>query len=307
MTGDYSATDVFGLLSDATRVEILRAVAVAQYELEQVGSGPAELAFSEIYDHVEVENTSKLSYHLGELTGTYLRKGEAGYSLSHAGEQIVRFILSRNYEPPEPFDPEPVTGVCALCGEAALEARLSQQFFRIDCTACERPVAGQPITPAQVRTRDTEALLRSVKRESAETYRKLRRGLCPECGAVLSVAVRALPDSPLPDADPLLVTSTCETCLRKYNSPLTYSAVYHPAAMAFYWDRGVDVTAKGAWEFHEYLRDGRWTSEQVATDPDQYEVVLRHGDDAVHLHLDATATVERTERVRRDDGRPSRS
>jgi hypothetical protein len=61
------------------------------------------------------------------------------------------------------------------------------------------------------------------------------------------------------------------------------------------------------WEFHEYVYDGRWTSEQTASDPEEYEVVLRHGDDAVRLSLDSTATVVRTERVRGESGEFRRS
>ena len=302
MTETRSATEIFHLLADDTRVEILRAVAVAQYELEQVGSGAAELAFSEIYDHVDVENTSKLSYHLGELTGTYLRKSDDGYSLSHAGERIVRFILSGNYEQPASFGPEPVAGICVFCGEEALEASLSHQFFRIDCTQCEQQVVGQPITPAQVETHDGDSLVQSVKLRSAEDARQIRRGMCPECGADLSAEVIEIPESPLPDADSFLVASTCEACLREYNSPSTYSVVYHPASVAFHWERGVDVTARGIWEFHEHLYEGRWTSEQIASDPEEYRVVLRHGEDEVRLALDATATVVRTERVRGESG-----
>jgi len=302
MTENRSATDLFRLLADDTRIDILRAVAVSQYELEQVGSGAVELAFSEIYAHVDVENTSKLSYHLGELTGAYLRKTDDGYSLSHAGERIVRFILSGNYEQPESFGPEPVDGVCVFCGEETLEAKLSHQFFRIDCTACEQQVTGQPITPAQVRTRDGKSLVQSVKLRSAEDARQIWREMCPECGAQLSADVVAVPESPLPDADSFVVTSACEECLREYNSPLTYSVVYHPASIAFHWDRGIDVTARGLWEFHEHVYEGRWTSEQTASDPEEYEVVLRHGDDAVRLYLDSTAAVVRTERVRGESG-----
>ncbi|WP_276270569.1 winged helix-turn-helix domain-containing protein [Haloarcula litorea] len=307
MTENRSATDIFRLLADDTRVDILRAVAVSQYEREQVGAGAAELSFSEIYDRVDVENTSKLSYHLGELTGAYLRKSDDGYSLSHAGERIVRFILSGNYEQPPSFGPEPVDGTCVYCGATALEARLSHQFFRVDCTACERQVTGQPITPAQVETRDGESLVRSVKLRSAETGRQIRRGTCPECRARLSAEVVAVPESPLPDADSNLVTSACEACLREYNSPLTYSVVSHPASVAFHWEHGVDVTARGLWEFHEHVYEGRWTSERVGSDPDEYEVVMRQGDDAVRLHLDSTATVVGTERVRRESGEFRRS
>ncbi|MBX0297619.1 winged helix-turn-helix domain-containing protein [Haloarcula nitratireducens] len=307
MTENRSATDIFGLLADDTRIDILRAVAVSQYEGEQVGAGAAELAFSEIYDHVDVENTSKLSYHLGELTGAYLRKSDDGYSLSHAGERIVRFILSGNYEQPESFGPEPVAGTCVYCGEEALEAERSHQFFRIDCTACDQQVMGQPITPAQVRTRDSESLVQSVKVRSAEVAKQIRQDMCPECGAQLAADIVAVPDSPLPAADSFVVTSTCNACLREYNSPLTYSVVYHPASIAFHWDRGIDVTTRGLWEFHEYVYEGQWTSEQTASDPDEYEVVLRHGDDAVRLYLDSTATVVQTERVRGESGefRPS--
>ncbi|MFC6976569.1 ArsR/SmtB family transcription factor [Halomicroarcula sp. GCM10025709] len=307
MTENRLATDIFRLLADDTRVDILRALAVAQYERAQVGSGAAELGFSEIYDLVDVENTSKLSYHLGELTETYLRKSNDGYSLSHAGERIVRFILSGNYKQPESFGPETVDGVCVFCGEEALEAKLSHQFLRIDCTACEQQVTGQPITPAQVRTRDGESFVQSVKLRSAEDARQIRREMCPECGARLSAEVVSVPETPLPDADSLVVTSSCEECLREYNSPLTYSVVYHPASIAFHWDRGVDVAARGLWEFHQYVYEGRWTSEQTASDPNEYEVVLRHSGDAVRLYLDSTATVVGTERVRGASGEFSRS
>jgi len=300
MTEDPSPTEFFRLLADETRVDILRSIAVAQYELEGAGSGPAELAFSTIYDHVDVENTSKLSYHLGELTGTYLQKGDDGYSLSHAGERIVRFILSGNYEQPDSLGPEPVSGICVFCGDTELEASLSHQFFRIDCSTCDQQVAGQPITPAQARTRDTEALVESVKLQSAEDYRQVRRGLCPECGAVLSASVIGVPESPLPDTDSFLVTSECEECLRTYNSPLTYSVVYHPASIAFHWDHGIDVTSRAIWEFHERLYDGQWTTERVATDPPEYEVEYQQGEDALRFRLDSTATVTATERVRHE-------
>jgi DNA-binding transcriptional ArsR family regulator len=299
MAEDDSAADIFRLLSDDTRLDILRAAATAQHELGDVGSGAVELSFSEIYDYVEVENTSRLSYHLGQLTGTYLRKTDEGYSLTHAGERIVRFVLSGNYEQPGSFGPKPVDGTCVFCGEEALEASLSHQFFRIDCSVCEKPVTGQPVTPAQVKTHDDDALIQTVKRRSAEVSKRIRSGMCPECGAHLSTDIIEVAKTPLPDADSFLVTSTCEECLRRYNNPLTYSAVYHPASIAFHWDRGVDVTSRGIWEFNEYLYNSRWTSEQIASDPDEYEVVLRHESDAIRLVLDSTATVRRTERVRR--------
>lgn len=299
MTAERSAATVFALLSDDSRVDILRAVAAAQGELEEVNDGPATLSFSDIYDRVDVDNTSKLSYHLGELTGTLLRKTEVGYSFTYAGEKLARFVLSGNYERPADFGPTATAGVCPFCGESALEASLHYQFFLVECAACERPVSNYTTTPAQARGRDADELVRSVKQNQATEYRQIRQGTCPECAGRLATTVREFAESPLPDGDPFLVLDRCDECLRTYNAPLSYGVAYHPASVAFHWDRGIDVATRGLWEFHEHLEADRWTAEQVSTDPDEYEVTLRRGDDALRCRLDSSATVTRTERVRR--------
>lgn len=297
MAPEHSPAEVFGLLSDETRVDILRAVAVAQSDARS-GGAPA-LSFSEVYDEVDVDNTSKLSYHLGELTGTFLRKDDDGYSFTHAGEQTVRFVLAENYESPRDFGPIPVDGDCPFCGDTDLQARPNHQFLLVECCECERPVTGYEIPPAQARSRDGEELVESIKQRFSSHYRLVRQGVCPKCSGRLSTTVEAIEETPLADIEGYVVTDRCEACLRTYNTPLPYSVAYHPASVAFHWDHGVDITSMGMWEFHRHRREGRWTGEQRSTDPETYEVVLRHGEDALRARLDDTATVTRTERVRR--------
>ncbi|MFB6140302.1 MAG: helix-turn-helix domain-containing protein [Halosimplex sp.] len=300
MSSEESAADALGLLSDETRVAILRALARAQAERLEFGSGPRELTFSEVYERVDVENTSKLSYHLGELAGTFLRKTEEGYSFTHAGERIVRFVLSGNYGHPGDFASTETDGRCPFCGERALEADLHYQFFVVECTGCGRPVSNYSVTPAQARSADGEELVRGVERKQAMDYAQVRRGVCPECAGALSTRVRDVGDAPFPDADTFLAVDRCEECMRGYNALLTYGVAYHPASVAFHWERGVDVTTKGMWEFNDHLWEGRWTSERVASDPEEYEVVLRRDGDALRCRLDSEADVVWTERVRRD-------
>ncbi|RQG96863.1 DUF7351 domain-containing protein [Natrarchaeobius oligotrophus] len=159
MTAERTAADAFALLSDESRVEIIRAIAIAHSEQEPSNSGPAPLSFSEVYERVGVDNTSKLSYHLGELTGTYLRKREGGYSFTHAGDRIARFILAENFRRPADVGPIETDGSCPYCGETTLEAGVDDQYFAVRCSACDRPVTGYTITPAQTRARSGNTLL----------------------------------------------------------------------------------------------------------------------------------------------------
>lgn len=296
-----SAPEVFGLLSDQTRVDILCAVAEVRAEIAPMEGQSVELGFSEIYDRVDVDNTSKLSYHLGELTGTFLRKGEEGYTFTHAGERIVRFVLSENYREPSTIEPTPVDGQCPFCGESALRASLREKFFYVKCAACERPVIGQPVTPAQVRGDDEAAVIRSVREKHSILAQQWQVGLCPECGARLEEGDRSVQRAELAGADLFVVSDQCGSCLRRYNAPMAYRIAYHPASIAFHWDRGIDVTSKSIWAFHEHVLEGRWESRRTSTDPDEYEVRYHHDTDTLRVTLDEHAKVTHTERVRRSE------
>lgn len=300
MDTEQTADRAFALLSDEIRVDILQAVATAQNEEEQSGAGIAALSFSDIYERVDVDNTSKLSYHLGELTGTFLRKHEGGYSFTHAGEQMVRFIIAENYRPPSDFGTIETDGTCLFCGESSLEAMLDEQYFLVRCSTCERPVTGYIITPAQTRSHEGTDLLKSFKRKQATEYGLVQQGICPECAGHINTEVIPASETPLPDTVPVsfFTIDECHQCLRIYSGPLPYSVAYHPASVAFHWDHGVDIMGTGIWEFHRHLIDGHWTAEQLTTDPDAYRVVLRRDTATLRVFLDGNVRVTRTERVR---------
>ncbi|WP_331232628.1 DUF7351 domain-containing protein [Natronorarus salvus] len=307
MTGEVTADGAFGLLSNEIRVGILRAVASAQNEKIRAGIDEgrtgtlvAEMPFSDIYERVEVDNTSKFSYHLGELTGTFLRKGENGYSFTHAGEQIIRFIVAENYLQPLDFGPLETNGCCLYCGESALEAMLHDQFFMIQCSDCERPVTGYMITPAQTRCRTGTDLLESLKYKQATDCMLVQQGVCPACAGRVDTEVAIVEETGISALDGSFVTiDECQQCLRIYSGLLTYAVAYHPSSVAFHWDHGIDLMQTGLWEFHHHVREGRWTSERTETDSTEYRVILRQGSAALRVSLDETGEVVRTERVRR--------
>jgi len=300
MASEQPAADAFALLSDENRVDILRAIATAQHEQEPSNSGYVPLSFSAIYERVDVDSTSKLSYHLGELTGTYLQKTEEGYWFTHAGDRIARFILAENFREPVDVDPIETSGTCLHCGESHMVAELDDQYFVVRCRACDELVTGYVVTPAQTRTHSGTTLLDSLKRKQAIEFALVQRGICPECGGRIRTTVFDVGEQPLLEEVSVSYATVdeCESCLRQYSAPLSYGAAYHSASIAFHWDHGVDLTEIGWWELHQYLVDGHWTAERIATDPEAYRVVLRHDDDALRVFLDDGARVTRTERVR---------
>lgn len=307
MDSERAADDVFGLLADDTRLDILRTVAEAQHERR--ATGVADLSFSEIYDRVDVDNTSKLSYHLGELTGTLLRKRGDSYAFTHAGERLVRFVLAENYRQPSDVGTVEADGTCFHCGEAGLEAALHEQFFMLRCRDCKRPNFGYRVTPALVRAHADEELIDAVIWELAGDLLKMRQGVCPDCGGQIVTDVIDASDVESGDSVPasFATSSECRQCLRFVSLPLSHAVAYHPESVSFHWEHGVDIIGTGMWELHRHLHDGRWSTERVSTDPAEYRVEMRYEDTSLRLYLDESAAVTRTERVQRRDGSDRRS
>jgi DNA-binding transcriptional ArsR family regulator len=307
MDRERTAADVFGLLADDTRLDILRTVAEAQHERRE--TGVANLSFSEIYDRVDVDGTSKLSYHLGELTGTFLRKHDDGYAFTHAGERLVRFVLAENYRQPTDFGTVATDGTCLHCGEPGLEAALHEQFLMLRCQACERLNFTYRATPALLRAHADGALIDAVTWELAGDLLKMRQGVCPDCAGRMETAILDADDVESGDAVPasFATSSECQQCLRFMSLPLPHAVAYHPESVAFHWEHGVDIVGTGMWELHRHLHDGRWSAERVATEPAEYRVEMRRADTSLRLYLDETAAVTRTERVQRRGGSDRRA
>lgn len=299
---DEEAAEAFRTLSDSSRIAILRTFAAVLDEKDLVADAPMPtLSFSELYDRVDIDSTSRLSYHLDELDGTYVTRTEDGWKFTFAGEAIVRLVLSGAYAGGIDFDSVETPGRCLHCGEEKLEATVDDRALVHVCQACDSKMGGFPVTPAQVQNRDPESLLESAKAVTQSKLRQYRNGICTECGGVVDMAVET--EAVAEDAseiDQFIATGRCEQCWRTLNGPLPMWLTSHPASVAFHWDHGIDVLSLGMRDISEKLGSGEWTTERVDTDPAEYEVTYRVGANALRLVVDDELTVARTERVRRD-------
>lgn len=302
MADDDEAAEAFGVLSDPTRIAVLRTFAEVIEEMEASSNrGMPELSFSELYNRVEIDSTSRLSYHLDELDGSFLRRTEGGWRFTFAGEAVARLILSDAYVESVEFEPVATSGQCLNCGAENLEAQVDDCALIYVCRDCGGGMGGLPVTPAQVRSRDPESVLESVNITTAAAFRQYRNGVCTECGGVVDVEVD--PDQFAEAASELgrmFASAQCRECLRQLNGPLPVWLSNHPASVAFHWDHGVDILSVGVREVSKRLQAEEWTARRVGTDPGEYEVSYRVGASELRLSVDGDLAVARTERVRRD-------
>jgi DNA-binding HxlR family transcriptional regulator len=78
-----SATAAFELLSDETRIGIVR-------ELSRSG----KLRFSTLRERVGTEDSGQFNYHLERLRGGLVRKTDGGYELTRAGRALAEVVES---------------------------------------------------------------------------------------------------------------------------------------------------------------------------------------------------------------------
>lgn len=298
MPDEEEAAEAFGTLSDPTRIAILRAFAEALDEREMPGGGTMPvLSFSEVYERVDVDSTSQLSYHLEELDGTYLRHTDDGWKFTYAGEAIVRQFLAGAYAGGIEFEPFETAGSCLHCGADALVTDVEDRMLLHRCEECGRGFGGIPVTPAQVAEREDDAVLESVATRTASFFQQFREGVCGICGGTADVEVRDL-EAAAPSGLRFVATGRCRSCWTSFNGPVSVWFATHPASVAFYWDHGVDTTSLTTFEMLPRVRDGRWTTERLASET--YEVTFRVDENRLRLVVDDDLSVDRAERVRRD-------
>ncbi|MDG5817956.1 helix-turn-helix domain-containing protein [Natronococcus sp. A-GB7] len=298
MPDEEEAAEAFGTLSDPTRVAILRAFAEALDEqgLTPGGSMP-ELSFSELYERVEIDSTSRLSYHLEKLDGAYLRHTDEGWKFTYAGEAIVRQYLAGAYAGDVELDPFEIEGRCLHCDAEELVTDVEDRMLMHRCEECGECFGNIPVTPAQVTARDDDAVIESVKTRTASYFQQFREGVCAICGGCNDLDVRNVEDV-APGPLRFVAIARCRSCWTRFNGPLSVWLATHPASIAFHWEQGIDTTSLSTFEMVPRVMDEQWSTDRLASDT--YEVTYRVDENALRLLVDDDLSVERAERVRRD-------
>jgi hypothetical protein len=293
-----SAADAFGLLSDEVRLAIVEEL--ANYGWNRLE--PTGLSFAELRRAVDVRDAGRFNYHLGELRGTFVARSGETYHLTNAGWAVAGIVASGR------------VGGTALEREATLDAECPAgdaltATYEDDMLRAECPDHGvtfaRRLPSGAVRGRSLEEALDIAINDMHVDIDRALDGVCPHCWG--HADARVATDATVEGNDgtevaAVLVVVDCPDCGLSFEIPPALAVLSHPAVVAFFADRGVDLREANylAFEFIDVM-----TPETVSTDPLLVELPVEHDGERLSVVLDAHATVVETGPVERIDDDPT--
>ncbi|WP_435175317.1 DUF7351 domain-containing protein [Halorussus sp. AFM4] len=293
-------SDAFEALGNEVRMAVLRALVDPERD-DEGGEGGAvrTMTFSELFEASPADTTAGFAYHLRQLTGLFLEKtGEEGdeYGLTYAGRRVARAIAAGTYTDRVSFGPVPTGDACPLCASGDLAAVCEANYVTVACGDCDRAVLTLPFPPGARRDRDPERLLAAFDRHHRHRLSVMSDGHCPECAATMDAALASPPDSVterLPDSEArrAQVRLDCAQCGCRLHAPVTLAVLEHPAVVAFFHDRGLNVRDRPIWNVGP-----EWAETVVSDDPWCVRVSVELDDEVLELFVAADCSVAATRR-----------
>ena len=280
--GRLPPAEAFAAIANETRLEILEALWAAS---------DRPVSFSTLHERVDLRDSAQFNYHLQQLTDHFVVKTDDGYDLSHAGEGVVRAVLSGSFteDPDRTID---VEGDCVVCA-GGLEATYADERITIECAACGQRHGQYPFPPGGLRGRTDREIMDAFNQRVRHLHCLAADGVCPECNGRMTTSIRR-------DQECCLglewqVEHRCEQCRHGLCSAVGLSLLDQADVVTFHRERGVDLTAIPYWQLEWCVTDRHTTI--LSEDPWEIRVTIPVGDDALRVTVDGDLVVQRTERV----------
>lgn len=288
----------FTLVGNETRISILKALWTA-YDPYAADNA---ISFSKLFDLAGAEDTGNFNYHLGKLTGHFVRRSEAGYELSAPGFKIVRAIIAGGITGDPGMQPTPVDATCERCG-STVDITYEDGTTWVRCSVCEGywpqhggEIFGFSLPPEGLRGRAPDEILDATIVYSIHRFETMIDGVCPECGATVDTSLAVCGDH---DAEEGIcdacdthfrgvITCLCRSCKFAWRSPSYAPVSHHPALVSFYYDLGIEHSP-GTWA--AINRGFGWREEHISTNPPSLRLTVEHEGESLRFVLDQTGTI----------------
>lgn len=281
--------DAFALVGNEVRMAILRALG-----REQGTRGPpAVLPFAELRAEVGPEmDSSRFNYHLQQLVGHFVESVEDGYRLRPEGTTLYRTLQAGSFDEHFSVDPIEVGATCQFCpGE--IEALYDDGRFTVRCPECEHFYYRATLPPTAVEGGIGPALLERCVQYERHLVVATTGGVCPTCVHGLDTTLLTADEVTLQggttDHIEVITHSSCSNCGFQHYLPVGWALLADPALITFFYQRGVDVTSRPAWEL-EFAATDRHTTIR-STDPWEVALSVSQSGDTLELVVDDSLDV----------------
>jgi hypothetical protein len=289
-----SPDKAFSALGNETRIDILQTLGAAE--------GP--VTFSELRNRVGIRQGGQFNYHLDQLVGHFVDKGEAGYALREPGRRVVEAILSGAVTEDPVLEPTTIDFTCHHC-DAEVVVNYDEGTMRMSCSECpghfdpsnvpgeagyprDGTLANYRLPPAGVQGRSAEEVMRAAATWGHLSSIALACGVCPRCSAAVEQDVDVCDDHESGDGKcgtcdsrfAVMIDSNCTICSFDARSSAVMLALPVPEMLVFVGKHGLNTTSRGiewGWEFEEQV---------LSTDPFEAKFTFTIEDDSITLTVD---------------------
>jgi predicted RNA-binding Zn-ribbon protein involved in translation (DUF1610 family) len=289
MTDEHALdpADAFSLVGDEVRFRVLLALARAD----------DPLAFSTLRERAGVDDSGQFNYHLGKLTGRFVRDTGDGYESTLAADRVVGAVHSGGLTDTIDADPVSLHADCPSCG-AALDLSFDAGRAVVACDDCGYTVLNVDLPPVVLADTDRESWPAAVDRWTEQRLATLDNGFCLHCSAPVDTDVLHVghPDAPAwvdGHDHGAAVAFACPRCENDWLLSAAPVVLRRPPVVAFYHDHG--LTGDQPYWHDDRAADA--TSRVVDRDPLRVAVAFTCDGDTLTVTVDADLAVVDTERA----------
>ncbi|WP_226480907.1 helix-turn-helix domain-containing protein [Natrinema amylolyticum] len=281
---DSNSTDIFEIVSNSTRLEILRALTNAYSE------SPVDpwLDYTALRESVGIRDNGNFNYHLDRLEGL-VAKDPDGYVITRVGLTVITAIASGSLDPDLTWGPVDVPAACAYCDEP-LHLRYADGTLHLECGTPAHTLR-LPASPRLLDAHPTESVGERLTLLVQQRVAQVRRGICPECQGAVDGEIRY----GIADLEHYYYHGECRHCDYQHGFDVGPLVLPHPDVIAFVSEHGRDIRSTPIWEL-DFCTPGDETT--VSTDPLQLRVDIERGDETLSVTLDRDGSVIATDRSR---------
>lgn len=284
----------FAIIGNESRLKILQILSEEKFR---------SVPFAELRKRVGMRDSSQFNYHLKKLEGPFIRKTDDGYTLRHAGINVIRSLVEGSFTDHPRIAPFETGGTCVACDEP-LHAEYEHEMVFVRCFSCRTMHAMGMFPPGALAGRTADEMLAAFERWMRCAFDLSVNGICSMCrGKTTGTLIRDVEDIQIKvPVDPtdfpsfeLGIKYQCEHCDVWDFGSAGEHILNHPDVVAFHRGYGIDSNTVPYWELDWVVTNERTTV--VAEDPIRVQVTIPLDTEELRVTLDETFAVHDVERT----------